>query len=366
MNPSGIPVTHPCSITSTTKNHAITGTSATNTSTQKTQTKTVMKTYLPYSLILAAAASGMAFGAETAYTTPVGYVTQALAANQFTLAGLTVQQPTKAAGILDAESATSVTDNEVNFTTSLTAGATYILELPDGTVQEITAWSGSVLTTPSNITAFVVPGTTTYKLRKAATVSDVFGATNTVAALTSGTDASLCDKILIPNAANGFDTVFYFNDGAGAEGWLDGDSNLAADKPMPYMDGFYVQRVAGAAKSLTISGEVKTKPTGGVLVAGFNYLNSVAPVGLTLDGSNLKSFVSQGTDGATVDNVLLPTALGGYTTCFYFNDGAGAEGWLDGDSNLAGGLLLEDGFLILNRGAVKPYTLSVPTSYSSL
>ncbi len=33
-----------------------------------------MKTYLPYSLILAAAASGMAFGAETAYTTPVGYV----------------------------------------------------------------------------------------------------------------------------------------------------------------------------------------------------------------------------------------------------------------------------------------------------
>ena len=42
---------------------------------QKTHTKTVMKTYLPYSLILAAAASGMAFGAETAYTTPVGYVT---------------------------------------------------------------------------------------------------------------------------------------------------------------------------------------------------------------------------------------------------------------------------------------------------
>ncbi|GAA5128754.1 TIGR02597 family protein [Luteolibacter yonseiensis] len=33
-----------------------------------------MKTYIPYSLILAAASAGMAFGAETAYTTPVGYV----------------------------------------------------------------------------------------------------------------------------------------------------------------------------------------------------------------------------------------------------------------------------------------------------
>ncbi len=327
-----------------------------------------MKTYIPYSLILAAAASGMAFGAETAYTTPVGYVTQALPANQFTLAGLTVQQPTKAAGIIDAESASpkSVTDNEVNFTTLLTAGATYILELPNGTIQEITAWSGSVLTTPDDITAFVVPGTTTYKLRKASTVSDVFGATNTVAALTSGTDANLCDKLLIPNANNGFDTVFYYNDGAGTEGWLDGDSNLAADKPMPYVDGFYVQRVAGTAKSMVISGEVKTKATSGVLVAGYNYLNSVAPAGLTLDGSNLKAFVSQGTDASTVDNVLLPTALGGYTTCFYYNDGAGAEGWLDGDSNLAGGFLLEDGFLIFNRGSVKPYTLSVPSTYSSL
>ena len=324
-----------------------------------------MKTYIPYSLLLAAAASGLAFG-QTAYTTPVGYVTQTLAANQFTLAGLTVQQPTKAAGILDAEGANSVTDNEINFTTLLTAGATYILELSDGTVQEITAWSGSVLTTPGNITALVVPGSTDYKLRKASTVSDVFGATNTVAALTSGTDASLCDKILIPNAAGGFDTVFYFNDGAGVAGWLDGDSNLAADKPIVYMDGFYVQRVAGSSKSLTISGEVKTKATGGVLVAGFNYLNSVAPVGLTLDNSNLKSFLSQGTDGGSVDNVLLPTALGGYTTCFYFNDGAGAVGWLDGDGNLAGSLPVEDGFLILNRGVLKPYTLSMPTAYSSL
>lgn len=33
-----------------------------------------MKTYIPYSLLAAVAATGMAMGAETAYTTPVGYV----------------------------------------------------------------------------------------------------------------------------------------------------------------------------------------------------------------------------------------------------------------------------------------------------
>lgn len=325
-----------------------------------------MKTYIPYSLILAAAASGLAFGAETAYTTPVGYDTQVLKPGQFTLAGLTLQLPTAAAGVLDAASAgpNTVTDTQVNFTTTLTVGATYILELPSGVVQEITSWSGSVLTTPDNITASVVAGTTTYKLRKAASVSDVFGATNSVG-LTSSADVSTADKILIPNASGGLDTVFYYNDGS-AEGWLDGEGNLAADKVVAYPDGFYVQRVAAVGDlNLVVSGEVKTKPTSGVLVAGYNYLNGVAPVGLTLDGSNLKNFLTQTTDAGTADNVLLPTPSGGYTTCFYYNDGS-AEGWLDGEGNLAGEYLIQDGFLIFNRGVVKPYTISTPTSYSSL
>ncbi len=331
-----------------------------------------MKPYT-YAFLAAAAACGLASAAETAYTTPVGYVTQTLKANQFTLAGLTVHNATVAAGVIDAESASSVTDTEVNFTTLLTAGATYILEINDGsgqgTVQEVTAWSGSVLTTPSNITAFVTPGVTTYSLRKAATVSSVFGATNSVGLTpTADGDPTSADKILIPNATNGFDTVFYFNDGGGTEGWLDGDGNLAADKVMSYPDGFYVQRVAGADKDLVISGEVKTVKTSGVLVAGYNYLNSVAPVGLTLDSSNLKDSLSQSSDGdaSLVDNVLLPNATGGYTTCFYFNDGGGTEGWLDSEGNLAGSYAVEDGFLVFNRGGIKSYSVSTPSSYSSL
>lgn len=324
-----------------------------------------MKPIYPFAFLGALFAVG-ALNAAT--TTPVGYVTQVLPPSQFTLAGLTLHSPAIATGVLESATANSVTDEDFDFAAVLTAESTYILELENGTIQEVGTWSGNSLTTPEDISGQVTGGATKYVLRKAPTVSEVFGATNSVG-LTSTPDGdpSVADKILIPNSAGGFDTVFYFNDGDGTEGWLDGDGNLAADKPLVYADGFYVQRVAGAPLNLVITGEVKTKPTSGALVTGFNYLNSVAPVGLTLAESGLKNFISHSADGdsSTVDNVLIPTPSGGYTTAFYFNDGD-VEGWLDGEGNLADEYALEDGFLILNRGGVKPYTVATPESYSSL
>ena len=324
-----------------------------------------MKTYLSYSLILAAAASGMASGAETAYTTPVGYVTKVLAPNQFNLMGVTVQQSGIAAGVLDAESASpkSVTDNEINFTTALTAGKTYILELPNGVIQEITTWSGSVLTTPDDITASVVPGVTTYKLRLAATISDIFGATNS-AGLTPSVDGgtTACDTVQLYNGA-GFDVVLYVNDGAGTQGWFTEGGAPAATKPIVYADGVYVRRTAGAPINLVVSGEIKTKPTSGVLATGFNYLGAVAPVGLTLLNSGLQNFITPSPDGnaTTSDSVQIQIAGGAYRVCMYI---AGA-GWFDEGGNPADAAILDSGCLIMNRGAARPYTISVPTSYGN-
>ena len=328
-----------------------------------------MKTYIPYSLLLAAAASGLAYG-QTAYTTPVGYVTKSLPASQTTLVGLTVHSPTVAAGVLDAESAgpNSVTDNQVNFTTALIAGATYILELPGGAVQEIKTWSGSVLNTPDNITSFVTPGTSTYALRKAATVSDVFGATNTVG-LSPDTNGSLVgtDFILILNASNAFDTVYYFNDGAGTTGWFDDQGAPADSKIIAYPDSFFVRRAAGTTKSLVVSGEVKTKPTGGSLVTGYNYVNGVAPVGLTLATSGLQSFLAPDTNGSltNTDFVLIPQGAV-FLTAYYFNDGAGTTGWFDDQGAPADAAVMDGGFLIKSASGPKPYTVSVPASYSTL
>jgi len=325
-----------------------------------------MKPIIPFALLGALFAVG---AAQAASTTPVGYTTKALPPSQFTLVGLNVHSSVVSAGVLDAESATSVTDNEANFTTLLTAGSTYILELADGTIQEVSAWSGSVLTTPNDITALVTPGTTTYKLRKAATVSDIFGATNS-AGLGDDNDGSLAgtDFLLIPNAGGAFDTVYYFNDGAGTQGWFDTQGNPADTKLLSYADGFFVQRTAGSTINLVVTGEVKTVETDAVLTTGYNYVNGVAPVGLTLGTTGLQDFLAVDSTGdiATADLVLLQQPNGTYKTTYYFNDGAGTQGWFDDQGNPADGDAVEGGLLILNRTAAKPYSINVPTSYASL
>ncbi|MBN8458706.1 MAG: hypothetical protein J0M04_12800 [Verrucomicrobia bacterium] len=322
---------------------------------------------LTYSLLAAAFACGLASAQTTAYTTPVGYVTQTLGQN-YNLIGLTVHQPTIAAGVIDAESTSSVTDNEVNFGTLLTAGASYVLELGDGTIQEITAWSGSVLTTPEDITANITPGTTTYKLRKASTISDVFGATNS-AGLSPDTDGSLTgtDTVLVLNAAGNFETIYYFNDGAGTTGWFDDQGGEAANRRIIYADGFYVKRASATPLNLVISGEIKTTKTGGALVSGFNYVGSVAPVGLTLGTSGLEAYLAPDSDGSFTGTDLLYILQGGTLyTAYYFNDGAGTTGWFDDQGGDATNLKLEGGFLIKAASGPKPYVLNVPATYGSL
>jgi hypothetical protein len=334
-----------------------------------------MKTKVSYSLLAAAMACGIAQGAATAYTTPVGYKTQSLRQGTFSYLGLTTQFPTVSAGVLDAVSASpsSVTDTGVNFSTLLTAGATYILELSDGTIQEVTSWTSlGVLNTPEDVTSKVTAGVTTYKLRKAATIADVFGLNNS-AGLTPDNDGSFAtgnDLVYVLNAA-GVPTIIYYSLGGeeAAAGWYTSGDVPAQDIPIVYADGFYIKRVAGTDIPLVTSGEVKTKPTSGVLIAGFNYLSGVAPAGLTLGNSGLESFLSQSIDGApfaTVDNVLIPS-LTGFITCYYSTGGEEAPaGWYTSGDVDASALALEGGFLIRNRGAAKAYRINVPANYSNL
>jgi hypothetical protein len=137
-----------------------------------------------YAFLAAALACGVA-NAQTAYTTPVGYVSIPMAPGQFTFGGLTLQSATVAAGVLSSSSASSVTaSGSIDFTALLTPGSVYILELPDGTIQEVTSWSGATLNTPEDISGVVTAGVTTFKLRQWATVAPVFGLSNS-AGLTS-------------------------------------------------------------------------------------------------------------------------------------------------------------------------------------
>ena len=345
-----------------------------------------MKTYLPYSLILAAAASGMAFGAETAYTTPVGYVSTVMAPGAFTFGGITVQEPVIAAGVLASSTSGSVTAaGSVDFTTLLTAGTVYILELPDGTIQEISAWGAptpQTLTTPDNISALVTNNVTTFKLRKCATVASVFGLGNSSGLTSSATgDPTTVDNVIVYTSPGVSVNIYYFDansngirDVADNDGWYTAGGDVADNQTIPYPDGFLVQRVAGISKTLTISGEVKTSATKSVLGSGFNFLSSVAPVGVTLLGSGLQNYLSTSATGdpLTVDNVIVNVA-GTQTNTYYFDlnqngikDVADGDGWYTAGGDPADTFELAGGFYISNLGAPKPYKISVPTSYSSL
>lgn len=323
-------------------------------------------------LAAALLAPGALFAQTTATTTPVGYVTEVLQPGMYNLVGLSLQNAAVASGVLTASASDSVSASAFNFTTLLTAGKTYILELNNGTVQEITSWTATTLNTPDNISSQVTNNTTAFKLREAETVSSVFGATNSVG-LTPSVDGGLdsADKIVI-STSSGLVTIYYYNDGEGTEGWFTDVGDPAENIVLSYPDGFFVQRAAGEGNlNLVVSGEVKTKATSGVLVPGYNYLASVTPsgTGLTLATSGLKNYLTASADGdpSTADNVFLPLADGSYTTCYYFNDGAGTEGWYTASGDPADDLSLTSGYLIYSLSeTVKPYTVSVPTAFDSL
>jgi hypothetical protein len=67
----------------------------------------------------------------------------------------------------------------------------------------------------------------------------------------------------------------------------------------------------------------------------------------------------------SVDNIYIPNADGSFDVVYYF-DGEEGDGWYTSAGDAADSLALEGSFLVLNRGAAKPYTINVPSSYSSL
>ena len=273
MYPSGSPVTHPRSITSTTKNQAITGTSATNTSTQKTQTKTVMKTYLPYSFILAAAASGMAFGAETAYTTPVGYVSlgdttvgqPAVKAKTDAFVTMPLYRAAEYSGLVSAVAGNVITfGGTPGFTANQWVSATtpYEVHVEDGSVAGFTA-AISPTSDATSVTIIMPPGESLAGLiagnrvtiRKAWTLSTAFPS------LPSGSQVIVFGSKV---GINVLSDAIYETDGAT---WFDTDTFDSADAVILYPNEGFKLRSPSATPitSVVISGEVPVSKSRTVL-----------------------------------------------------------------------------------------------------
>jgi hypothetical protein len=308
-------------------------------------------------------AANVTWAQNTATTTPVGYVTQTIPPNVFTYCGLTLHSPIIASGVITSSDASSVTQSGFNFDSILTAGDVYVLELENGTIQEVKSWDSSGrLVTSENISSQITDNVTEYSLRKAKTVNDVFGANNSFGLTSTDSEIQNADQIYLPTSS-GTIIIYYYNDGSPDTGWYTSDGNLAGNLPIIYSDGFYIKRVNGDPVNIVLQGEVKTRPTAGVYTPGWNILSSVVPAGLTLQNSNLQNFITSSSDGdyLTVDNVYIPNGQS-FDIVYYYNDGGPDTGWYTSAGDPAGNLALSGAFLILSRsGNAKPYTINFPT-----
>ena len=341
-----------------------------------------MKTTL-YS-ILAAVACGMAFG-QTAYTTPVGYETIALPSGvEYSLTSLRLHNTAIASGILTAVASGKVTDSQVNFTTLLTAGRTYVLEIKTGPgagiIQEIAAWgtvSGNTvndLVTTSNLSALGVVATNTYALRLAPTLEEIFAGPTVLNGFTGAT----ADNVWIPNGLGGY--VKYFRSSLTTpilNPWKNvaGGANTP-NVPIIYQDGILIQkRAASPTSSIVVSGEVKKGSTVSPLLAGtaiapsYNLLGTAFPAGSTLQNCGIKDTLLRGFTGATADNVWVPNGAGGYTKYFVSSL---TTPILNPWKNVAGGanvvvdIPLTPGIIIERKTSAANVTLTPPPSYSTL
>ncbi|MEJ6778875.1 MAG: hypothetical protein QNK86_05310, partial [Akkermansiaceae bacterium] len=270
-----------------------------------------------------------AFAQSTAYTMPSGFVTHTLKAGQFNLIGLTLHSPITVSGAFETVSGTTLTDTSVDFTTALTAGKTYILEITEntvdpslvGTIQEITSWTATMLTTPQDLDADGLAGETAvgandgakYQLRAATTISDVFGATNT-AGLEGGTASALADNIYLPNSSGGFDIYYYSTGGFVGIGWRkvgSGSTDFSA-QPLVFVDGLYVFRRGAVDLSLVNTGSVKVSDTTVAVTGQFTFVGGIFPVGSTLDSSKIKDSVTGGTASSAADNIMVQNSTGGF------------------------------------------------------
>lgn len=320
-----------------------------------------------FTLAALAVAASSAFG-QTATTPPVGYRTETIKGNAFNLVSADLDNPVAVAGIIDAVAGTTLTDNDVDFTNPA-LGTGLILQITEGANQGFTAFVTGVtqhtVTTAQDISALITAGTTKYEIRKALTIADLFGATNS-AGLQSGNQTT-ADKLWILDESGLFQQ-YYYADAAPpfiTVGWrkVAGGNTDRAAVPVYFTDGIFIQRVAATDKDIVFTGHVRKIKSKVGIETGFNYLSRVLPVPMTLAQSGLETELQAGNQ-TTADKVWIPDGAGGYSQ-YYFATAQPpfiTAGWrkVAGGNTDQSGVSITSAFIIERVGAATNATLAIP------
>jgi hypothetical protein len=304
--------------------------------------------------------------AQTATTKPVGYRTETVTAGVFNLLSPNLDNKIGAAGALDAVAGTTLTDNDVDFTTAFASTDSLILTITSGAnaglVQDVTAFAQHTLTTAQDISGMAPVGTQ-YEVRKVQTVADIFGANNE-AGLAGGT-ATTADVIWIPDGSGGYTLVFRSTGGLPGIGWrrVGGGPADAAGTAIPFTDSFFIERRGATNLDVVFVGHVRTQAVKTVVESGiFTPVSRLLPVGVSLADSQLQNDIAQGT-AVNADLVWNPNGTGGYDIYYYSTGGLPGIGWrrVGGGNTDQSAVLLESGYLVQRKAAgAATVTLRVP------
>jgi hypothetical protein len=319
-----------------------------------------MKTKLTLLGIIASLGAIASVSAQTtAVTKPVGYHTETILGDAFTLLGINVGNAVAAAGEFDADSAT---DNDVDFTTMLNAGDPYTVQnIATGASASVTGWTATELTT-----ALAVSSGDSYEIRQDATIADIFG-TDNAAGLGEG-DSLSADIIWIPQLDGSFRQIYRAAAVPPfvAAGWAEvGAAGDSASVVIPFDVGIFIQRRQVASLDIVFVGHVRTTATTVNLLADqFNFVNRVLPVGITLGDSDIETAGSWADgDSLSADIIWLPNGTGGYDQ-YYYSAAVPpfvAAGWAQvGAAGDASGVELTAGYAIQKRGDSGPVTVAIP------
>ncbi|MDA8980696.1 hypothetical protein N9889_00865 [bacterium] len=315
--------------------------------------------------------------AQTA-SKPVGYETLNYGVG-FTGLGVRLHQAPVTSGVIASADATSITVTGVDFGSVLTADADYVLEVENakGIVQVVNVWAGETITTPSDLSAEVEAGVTTFTIRPVDNLVSLFGAAGSLNVVAGNGTSDGADQIWLSDGAGGYDK-YYFDNFAGPNfdqtTWVKIGTGVVdgADINILYPDGIVMNSPAGG--SVVVTGSVKLGPTELTLLQGFTFVSSVAPAGANLvtsfgtSGSLNVAAGNGNTDGA--DQIWIADGAGGYDK-YYFDNFAGPnfdqESWVKIGSGFLDGSTIEipAGFVV-NSPQGGNVTAGVPSFYATL
>lgn len=282
----------------------------------KVQNTPVMKPFIPYSLLAAAAACGFAFG-QTATTTPVGYITVPIAGN-------TVANPVGAATYVSAtlvEAATysgkATASPSGGAVITLAAGvpatldSSYLLEITTGDQEGW--WTTVVSSTDTSITVAdefpaALAADVSVTVRKFSTLGSLFGANSPGLKPISNSTEPPFDTVefLDPVSQTTKVAVYVLAEvGVPADGWYDfvTQDPLGAEVIHPGT-AVKVVRHGATPLSLVSTGEVKITKTQVDVFPSFNWLGQSLATGGTLGSMNFYNQIVKFDNGTTANDFL--------------------------------------------------------------